>query len=81
MTEYILGRDVTEQAKAKEKRGTVVISFRINADEFDRVCDLALSKDRTASWVARRAFRIGLMPHIPADTAGNIATWTDGSGS
>ena len=80
-TEYVLGRDVTEQAKAREKRGTVVISFRIGLDEFDRLSDLAESEDRTVSWIARRAFRTGMWPYTSTDTAGNAATWVDGSGS
>lgn len=78
---YTLGRDVTEQAKAKESRKTVVISFRIKPSEFDRLSDLAVRDDRTVSEVARMAFRLGVGQHfIPVihreDTAGNPATWT-----
>ena len=76
MPKYILGRNVTEQAEAREARGTVVISFRIDADEFDTLCDLAEESERTVSWVARKAFRIGLTPFMPTNTAGTPATWT-----
>ena len=71
---YKLGRNVTDQAKAKENRGTVVISFRIKADEFDRLCELAKLNERTVSEEARKAFRIGLMPFMESDTAGSPST-------
>jgi len=32
--------------------------------------------DRTVSWFARKAFRVGMAPHMPTTTAGNEATWT-----
>ena len=58
--EYRLGRKVTEQARAREDRGTVVVSFRVSAKEFDELSDLADSEGKTVSQVAREAFRHGL---------------------
>lgn len=58
--EYVLGRDVTEQAKARESRGTVVISFRISKEEFDALTDYAGLQGKTVSQIAREALREGL---------------------
>ncbi len=58
--DYRLGRKVTEQARAREDRGTVVVSFRVSAKEFDALSDLADSEGKTVSQVAREAFRHGL---------------------
>ena len=58
--DYRLGRKVTEQARAREGRGTVVVSFRVSGEEFDAVSDLADSQGKTVSQVAREAFRQGL---------------------
>ena len=58
--DYRLGRKVTEQARAREGRGTVVVSFRVSAEEFDALSDLADSEGKTVSQVAREAFRQGL---------------------
>ena len=72
-----LGRDVTEQARARENRGTVVISFRLKTSEFDDLCAAATLQDRTVSEVARMAYRLGMGQHFTReDTAGNAATWT-----
>lgn len=74
--QYILGRNVTEQASAKEDRGTTVISFRIKTDEFDVLTHLAQKLDRSISQVARSAFRYGMWaPFMSSNTAGNPATW------
>ena len=58
--EYVLGRDVTDQAKARESRGTVVISFRISSEEFDALTEYAGAQRKTVSQIAREAFREGL---------------------
>lgn len=58
--DYRLGRKVTEQARAREGRGTVVVSFRVSGEEFDALSDLADSEGKTVSQVARDAFRQGL---------------------
>lgn len=67
--DYVLGRDVTEQAQARESRGTVVISFRISADEFDALSDIAVGQGKTISQVAREAFRQGLTSNGPIQWA------------
>ena len=67
--DYILGRDVTEQAQAHENRGTVVVSFRISGDEFDALSDVADGQGKTVSQVAREAFRQGLTSRGPTQWA------------
>ena len=67
--DYILGRDVTEQAQAQESRGTVVVSFRVSGHEFDALSDLAESQGKTVSQVAREAFRQGLTSAGPTRRA------------
>ena len=67
--DYILGRDVTEQAQARESRGTVVVSFRISANEFDALSDIADGQGKTVSQVAREAFRHGLTSRGPTQWA------------
>jgi hypothetical protein len=56
--EYILGRNVTERARAQENRGTVVLSLRLSSVEFDMLSDLAESQGRTVSQVAREAIQV-----------------------
>ncbi len=63
--EYVLGRDVTEQAQARENRGTVVISFRISSEEFDALTKHAGVQGNTVSQIAHEAFRRGLTPREP----------------
>ena len=81
--DYILGRDVTEQAKARESRGTVVVSFRISGDEFDALSDSADGQGKTVSQVAREAFRRGIKSRGPTQWAamsflgGNIIYFGD----
>ena len=67
--EYVLGRDVTEQAKARENRGTVVISFRISNEEFGALTENAGVQGKTVSQVAREAFRQGLTSRGPTQWA------------
>ena len=75
---YRLGANVTEQAKAREHRGTVVVSFRLRIDEFDELTDIATQHDRTVSEMARRSMRLGLRHFAPRlkITAGNEAIWS-----
>lgn len=58
--EYVLGRNVTEQAQAQENRGTVVLSLRLSSAEFDMLNDLAEMQGRTVSQVAREAIQAWL---------------------
>ena len=75
---YRLGRDVTDQAKATENRNTIVLSLRLNAQEFDALSDLANSLDRRISEVARAAVRHYLDPHDnPMTAAGPSQVWFD----
>lgn len=67
--EYVLGRNVTQQARARENRGTVVISFRISGEEFDALSDVADGRGKTVSQVAREAFRQGLTSRGPTQWA------------
>ena len=67
--DYVLGRDVTEQAEARESRGTAVVSFRVSGDEFDALSELADSQGKTVSQVAREAFRQGLTSAGPTRRA------------
>lgn len=66
---YRLGREVTEQARAREARGTVVVSCRLSAIEFDALSELAEQEDRAISEILRHALRRTLYP--TADTS----TW------
>lgn len=56
-SEFILGRNVTEKAKAQENRSSVVISLRVSGNEFDLLSDVAESEGRTVSQVARKAIQ------------------------
>lgn len=58
MTRYRLGPNITEQAHATENRGTVVVSARLLAHEFDMLSDMANLQDRSVSEVIRSALRI-----------------------
>ena len=55
--DYVLGRNVTEQARARERRSTVVLSLRLSGDEFDALGDFADLEGRTVSHVARAAIQ------------------------
>ena len=55
--DFVLGRNVTEQAKAVEGRGTVVLSIRLSADELDSLSIIAEAEDKTLSQVVREAIR------------------------
>ena len=52
---YVLGRNVTEQARAHERRGTVVLSVRLSGEEFDALANFAESQEWTVSQAARAA--------------------------
>ena len=68
--DYVLGRNVTEQARARERRGTVVLSFRVSGNEFDALSELADSEGRNISHVARAALQQWLAhPHRAAHSA------------
>jgi hypothetical protein len=68
--DYVLGRNVTEQARAKERRGTVVLSLRVSGHEFDALTDFADSEGRTVSQVARAAIQQWLAhPHRASHSA------------
>ena len=59
--DYILGRNVTEQAQSREKGETVVLSFRLSGEEFVTLSEFAESHGRTVSQVAREAIQQWLL--------------------
>lgn len=60
--DYVLGKNVTEQLRAREVRDTVVLSFRLSSVDFDALSDLAESQGKTVSQVGREAVRASLIP-------------------
>ncbi len=58
--DYILGRNVSDMARATENRGTMVLSLRLIGEDFDALSDLAERQGKTISQVAREAVRIWL---------------------
>ena len=76
--EYILGRNVTERARAQENRGTVVLSLRLSSVEFDMLSDLAESQGRTVSQVAREAIQ-GSLKHRARETSSAYLSLLNGS--
>lgn len=60
--DYVLGRNVTEQLRAREVRDTVVLSFRLSSVDFDALSDLAESQGKTVSQVGREAVQASLIP-------------------
>jgi hypothetical protein len=55
--DFVLGRNVTEQAKAVEGRGSVVLSIRLSASELEFLSNIAVADDKTLSQVVREAIR------------------------
>ncbi len=74
---YRLGRDVTDLAKATENRGTVVVSLRLDAREFDALSDYAEAQDRSISEVARAAIRRGTPRMNEVTTTTPSTIWFD----
>lgn len=56
-TDYVLGRDVTEQARSQESRATGVVSLRLSAEEMDALCAVADREGKHLSDVVRDAVR------------------------
>jgi hypothetical protein len=75
--EYMLGRNVTERAQAKENRGTVVLSLRLSSVEFDMLTDRAESQRRTVSQVAREAIQ-GWLKHGNRETQWAALSFANG---
>ena len=40
-TDYVLGRDVTEQARSQESRATSIVSLPLSTEEMDALCAVA----------------------------------------
>jgi hypothetical protein len=55
--DFILGRNVTEQAKAHEGRGSAVLSLRLSGEELDSISNIAEVEDKTLSQIVREAIR------------------------
>ena len=56
-TDYVLGRDVTEQARSQESRTTGIVSLRLSAEEMDALCVVADREGKYLSDVVRDAVR------------------------
>lgn len=56
-TDYVLGRDVTEQARSHEDRTTSVVSLRLSSEEMDALCAVADQEGKYLSDVVRDAVR------------------------
>lgn len=54
--EFVLGRNVTEQARGKEK-DTMVMSVRLAVNEFAKLSAVAEAEGKTVSQVAREGIR------------------------
>ncbi len=54
-SDYVLGRDVTEQARSHEDRTTGVVSLRLSAEEMDALCAVADQEGKYLSDVVRDA--------------------------
>ncbi len=55
--EFILGEDVTGQAKSKSRGGTAVIAVRLSLEELAQVESISRETGRTVSHVVREAIR------------------------
>ncbi len=55
--EYVLGRDVTQAAEAKARRGTVVLSIRVSTAELASIEEVCLETGKNVSQVVRDAVR------------------------
>ncbi|MCE2470242.1 MAG: ribbon-helix-helix protein, CopG family [Dehalococcoidia bacterium] len=63
-TDYVLGANVTEQAKAREGRATSVVSIRLADDEMSALAAAAEQEDKSLSQVVREALaRRGMATH------------------
>lgn len=74
---YRLGRNVTEQAQGLESRGTIVVSVRLDAREFDALSDYADGQDRSISEVVRAVIRRGVPSMNEITAATPSAVWFD----
>ena len=54
-TDYVLGHDVTEQARSQESRLTGIVSLRLSAEEMDALCAVADREGKYLSEVVRDA--------------------------
>ncbi len=69
-TDYVLGRDVTEQARSQESRTTGVVSLRLSAEEMDALCAVADKEGKYLSDVVRDAVRKHLKSRKAKQSAG-----------
>ena len=56
-SDYVLGRDVTDQARSHEDRTSSVVSIRLSAEEMDTLCTVADQEGKYLSDVVRDAVR------------------------
>lgn len=77
--DYVLGVNVTEQAKAQESRGTVVVSFRVSDKDFKRLSTLADSEGKRVSQVAREALLLGLNTSVELPQSSASISLGDGA--
>lgn len=77
--DYVLGDNVTEQAKAQENRSTVVVSFRVSESDFDRLSSLAVSQGKTISQIAREALQKGIASTARTTRMGGAISFVGGN--
>jgi len=75
--EYVLGEEVTERIKGKNK-GTVVLSVRLTSDELKRLESLSRETGKTVSQVVRAA--ISRYSTTPSLTGQALTTFSFANG-
>jgi hypothetical protein len=73
--ELVLGKDVTELFGSKEKRGTVVLSVRVSAEELEAIEAASDAEGKTVSQVVREAVRNCLQVSRRSEPTVTVSFW------